>query len=336
LTVSEAPLERVTTRRAHGTTRHPSTRVLDGVALASLVVFPLLLPGYLDLGTRMIILTLCAMSLDLMVGYCGLVTLGHAAFFGIGAYTAGILAVRASAEPFVGLAAGGAAAALLGLLSGLVLLRSRRLTLIMLSLATVLLVQEVANRMNWLTGGADGLQGITMAPLAGAFAFDLYGRVAYIYAAVVLAGSFLVFRSVVDSQFGRSLVGIRENEARMRALGTPVDRRLRVAFVISATLAGIAGALQAQVAEFVSLNAVSVEFSGEIVIMLILGGPGRRYGAWLGAPLYVFMQDYLAREDPTNWYLWIGLMLLAIVLFAPGGLTRWIGALTERLSVARR
>jgi branched-chain amino acid transport system permease protein len=116
----------------------------------------------------------------------------------------------------------------------------------------------------------------------------------------------------------------------MRAIGTPVDARLRTAFVISAALAGIAGALQAQVAEFVSLNAVSVEFSGEIMVMLILGGPGRRYGAFLGAPLYVFMQDYLAREDPTYWYLWIGLMLLAIVLFAPGGLTKWLSALTQR------
>jgi branched-chain amino acid transport system permease protein len=305
--------------------------LIDGAVIAALVAFPILLPGYLDLGTRMIVLALCAMSLDLLVGYCGLVTLGHAAFFGMGAYTAGILALRVSPEPLTGLLAGAATAALLGLVSGTVLLRSRRLTLIMLSLATVLLVQEVANRMNWLTGGADGLQGVTMAPVLGRFAFDLYGRVAYVYAAVVLALGFLVFRTVIDSNYGKSLVGIRENEARMRAIGTPVDGRLRTAFVISATLAGLAGALQAQVAEFVSLNALSVEFSGEMMVMLILGGPGRRYGAFLGAPLYVFMQDYLAREDPANWYLWIGIMLLAIVIFAPGGLTRWIGVLAERI-----
>ena len=115
----------------------------------------------------------------------------------------------------------------------------------------------------------------------------------------------------------------------------PVDGRLRAAFVLSAALAGIAGALQAQVAEFVSLNALSVEFSGEILIMLILGGAGRRYGAFLGAPLYVFMQDYLAREDPTNWYLWIGLLLLTIVFLAPGGLAAWIGALARRLAGKR-
>jgi branched-chain amino acid transport system permease protein len=306
------------------------TRRLDGAVLVALVVLPLVFPGYLDLGTRMIILALCAMSLDLLVGYCGLVTLGHAAFFGIGAYTAGILAIRAAPEPLLGLIAGAAAAAVAGVVFGTILLRSRGLTLIMLSLASVLMVQEVANRMNWLTGGADGLQGITLAPVLGRFAFDLFGRVAYVYAAIVLALGFLIFRTVIDSNFGRSLVGIRENEARMRAIGTPVDARLRTAFVISAALAGIAGALQAQVAEFVSLNAVSVEFSGEIMVMLILGGPGRRYGAFLGAPLYVFMQDYLAREDPTYWYLWIGLMLLAIVLFAPGGLTKWLSALTQR------
>jgi branched-chain amino acid transport system permease protein len=306
-------------------------RVLDGAVIAALVAFPLVLPGYLDLGTRMIVLTLCAMSLDLLVGYCGLVTLGHAAFFGIGAYTAGILALRVTADPLVGLAAGAAAAALLGIASGAVLLRSRRLTLIMLSLSTVLVVQEVANRMNWLTGGADGLQGMTTGPVFGRFAFDLFGRVAYVYAAAVLALAFLVFRTIVDSNFGRSLVGIRENETRMRAIGTPVDARLRTAFVIAAALAGVAGALEAQVVEFVSLNALSVEFSGEMLVMLILGGAGRRYGAFLGAPLYVFMQDYLAREDPTNWYLWIGIMLLVIVLFAPGGLTRWIGALAQRV-----
>jgi len=206
------------------------------------------MPGYLDLGTRMVILALCALSLDLVVGYCGLVTLGHAAFFGAGAYVAGIFAIRVWAEPVMGLLVGGAAAALIGLLSGAVLLRSRRLTLIMLSLATVLIVQEIANKMTWLTGGADGLQGIAMRPVLGQFTFDLYGRVSYIYAAIVLALGFLVFRSVIDSNFGKSLVGIRENESRMHALGTPVDARLRTAFVISSTLAGVAGALQAQVA----------------------------------------------------------------------------------------
>ena len=312
-----------------------ASRVLDGLVLVGLVSFPILMPGYLDLGTRMVILTLTAMSLDLLVGYCGLVTLGHAAFFGAGAYAAGIFAIRVWADPVAGLFVGGAVAALLGVLSGAVLLRARRLTLIMLSLATVLIVQEVANKMNWLTGGADGLQGIVMQPVLGQFAFDLSGRVSYAYAATVLALGFLAFRTVVDSMFGKSLVGIRENELRMHALGTPVDGRLRTVFVISAALAGIAGGLQAQVSEFVSLNAVSVEFSSEILIMLILGGAGRRYGAFLGAPLYVFMQDYLAREDPTNWYLWIGLLLLAIVFLAPGGLAVWIGALTRRLQGRR-
>ena len=313
-----------------------ATRLLDGLVIAALAIGPVLAPGYLDLGTRIVIVALCAMSLDLVVGYCGLVTLGHAAFFGAGAYAAGIFALRASAEPLAGLLVGGAAAALLGVLSGAVLLRSRRLTLIMLSLATVLVMQETANKLGWLTGGADGLQGISMAPVAGLFAFDLFGRVSYVYAAVVLALGFLVFRSLVDSNFGRSLVGIRENEARMRAIGTPVDARLRMAFVIAAAMAGVAGALQAQVAEFVALNALSVEFSSEILIMLILGGAGRRYGALLGAPVYVVMQDYLAREDPANWYLWIGLVLLAIVFFAPGGLTAWIGALAQRVRGKRR
>jgi branched-chain amino acid transport system permease protein len=305
-------------------------RAIDGAVIAALVVIPFLLPGYLDLATRVLVLTLCAMSLDLLVGYCGLVTLGHAAFFGAGAYAAGILALRVSADPTLGLVAGAAAAAVLGALSGAVLLRSRRLTLIMLSLATVLIVHEAANQMNWLTGGADGLQGIAMGPVLGQFSFDLFGRVQYAYAATVLVLSFIAFCTVIDSNFGRSLVGIRENEARMRAIGTPVNARLFAAFVISAAMAGVAGAVQAQVTEFVSLNALSVEFSSEILVMLILGGAGRRYGAFLGAPLYVVMQDYLAKEDPANWYLWIGAMLLIVVLFAPGGLTQLISRFTPR------
>ena len=312
-----------------------STRTLDGLVIAVLVLFPVVAPAYLDLGTRTAILVLAAMSLDLLVGYCGLVTLGHAAFFGVGAYAAGIFALRAWAEPLAGLFVGGVAAAVLAMMFGTVLLRSRRLSLIMLSLATVLIVQESANRLGWLTGGADGLQGISMAPVAGRFVFDLRGQVSYVYAAVVLAIGFGLFGALVDSNFGRSLVGIRENEERMRAIGTPVDARLRTAFVLAAAMAGVAGALQAQVAEFVALNAVSVEFSGEILIMLILGGAGRRYGAFVGAPLYVFMQDYLAREDPANWYLWLGLLLLTIVFLAPGGLTAWVSAWAHRRGWSR-
>lgn len=305
-------------------------RPLDFAIPVALALFLLVMPGYLDLGTRMVILTMVAMSLDLLVGYCGLVTLGHAALFGMGAYAAGIFALRVSAEPVLGLLAGGVAAACLGLASGVVLLRSRGLTLIMLTLATVSILQEIANKAHGLTGGADGLQGISMRPVVGLFDFDLYGRVSYGYAAFVLLAGFLAFRTLIDSNFGKSLVGIRENESRMRAIGTPVFARLLTAYVISAALAGVAGALQAQVTEFVSLNALSVEFSSEMMVMLILGGAGRRYGAFLGAPLYVVMQDYLAKEDPTGWYLWIGLMLVGIVLFAPGGLTAWIATVHRR------
>lgn len=305
-------------------------RPLDFAIPVALALFFLVMPGYLDLGTRMIILTMVAMSLDLLVGYCGLVTLGHAALFGTGAYAAGIFALRVSADPVLGLLAGGVAAACLGLASGAVLLRSRGLTLIMLTLATVSILQEIANKAHGLTGGADGLQGISMRPVFGLFDFDLYGRVSYAYAAFVLLAGFLAFRTLIDSNFGKSLVGIRENESRMRAVGTPVFARLLTAYVISAALAGVAGALQAQVTEFVSLNALSVEFSSEMMVMLILGGAGRRYGAFLGAPLYVVMQDYLAKEDPTGWYLWIGLMLVGIVLFAPGGLTAWITTVHRR------
>ena len=208
----------------------------------------------------------------------------HAAFFGVGAYAAGIFALRASAEPLAGLLVGGVAAAIVGVLSGVVLLRGRRLTLIMLSLATVLLLQETANKLGWLTGGADGLQGIAIGPVAGRFTFDLFGRVSYAYAAVVLALAFLVFRSIVDSPFGKSLVGIRENEGRMRAIGTPVDARLRAAFV-SPRQWPVWRERSRRSRRIRSPERIERRVLERILIMLIPGGAGRRYGAFLGAPV---------------------------------------------------
>ena len=164
---------------ARALARRHRVRIWEAIPWALALGFYVAFPKHLGFGTELLITILFAISLDLVLGYAGIVTLGHAAFFGAGAYAAGIFALRVWGEPLAGLAVGGAAAAVLAFASGAVLLRSRRLTLIMLTLATVLIVQEAANKMTWLTGGADGLQGISMAPVAGAFAFDLFGRVSY-------------------------------------------------------------------------------------------------------------------------------------------------------------
>ena len=275
---------------------------------------------YLALGSQVLIMILFALSLDLVLGYAGIVTLGHAAFFGTGAYAAGIYAVHVSHEPLSGLAVGAVVAGTVGFLSGLVILRTTGLTLLMLTLAIGSLLAEAANKATWLTGGNDGLQGIDIDPILGLFRFDLFGRTAYLYCLVVLFAGWAFLRWLVVSPFGRSLAGIRENSARMHAIGAPVRQRQVIAYTISAALAGVAGGLLAQTTQFVGLTTLGFERSGSIVIMLILGGAGRLYGAFIGAAVYMIAQDRLAEAAPEFWNFWIGLLLVLIVLFARGGL----------------
>ena len=176
-----------------------------------------LVPEFLPLGTQILIMILFALSLDLLLGYTGIVTLGHAAYFGVGAYTSGLLAVAGWNEPFTGLAAGAAAAGLVGLVMGFIILRTKGLALLMLGMAVTLIFYELANHFADWTGGADGLQGITVKPIFGLFEFDMYGRAGFVYAGAVLLVCLLFVRHLVRSPFGRSLVGIRENAVRMTA-----------------------------------------------------------------------------------------------------------------------
>lgn len=284
-------------------------------AIAAYFIFP----DYLALGGQILIMVLFALSLDLVLGYAGIVTLGHAAFFGTGAYVAGILATHGWTEPLSLLIAAGTASCLLGVVTGAIVLRTSGLSLLMVTLVVSELLQEAANRLGWLTGGADGLQGITIAPLLGFFRFDLFGRTAYVYCLIVLFLAWALARLIVHSPFGRSLVGVRENVTRMHAIGSPVFRRRLRIYAISAALAGVAGALLTQTTEFVALQVLSFQLSGTVLVMLILGGVGRLYGAFIGAPLYMIAQDQLARDDPAYWLFWIGLLLVVVVMFARGG-----------------
>lgn len=293
-----------------------------------------LLGGYLPLGSQILIAILFAMSLDIVLGYAGIVTLGQAAFFGAGAYAAAIYAADVSAEPLSGLLVGAVAGAIVGLLSGLVILRTRGLTLLMLTLAVTSLLQAAANDATSLTGGNDGLS-VSIDPVLGLFDFDLYGRTAYLYCLAVLFFSWLFVRRLVHAPFGRSLVGIRENISRMHAIGVPVRRRLLTVYTVSAALAGVAGALLTQTTQFVGLTVLGFERSGAVLIMLVLGGAGRLYGAFVGAALYMIAQDQLAELDPVFWDFWIGLLLVLIVLFARGGVLGLADRLLARL-VRRR
>src|SRR6516162_6666871 len=294
---------------------HPLEALPWAAAIAAFALFP----SYLPLCSQILATILFALSADLVLGYAGIVTLGHAAFFGTGAYIAGILAANGWGEPLTGLLAGALAAGLVGFLSGLVVLRTTGLTLLMQTLVVATLLHEAANKASSITGGDDGLQGMEVWPIFGWFRFDLFGRTAYFYCLAVLFLCWLIARQIVHSPFGRSLTGIRENVRRMHAIGAPVARRRLVIYTISAVLAGISGALIAQTTQFASLSFLSLERSGNILIMLIIGGVGRLYGAFMGVPLFMIAQDRFSAIDPVYWYFWIGLLMVLLVVFARGG-----------------
>ena len=284
-------------------------------ALGAYVLFP----GYLPLAAQTLATILFALSADLVLGYAGIVTLGQAAFFGTGAYTAGILAANDWGEPITGLFAAAVTAAVIGFLSGLLILRSSGLTLLMQTLVVAALLREAANKASAITGGDDGLQGMQVWPIFGHFEFGLFGRTGFFYCLAVLFLCWLIVRRLVHSPFGRSLTGIRENVARMHAIGAPVFWRRLTVYTISAGLAGISGALIAQTTSFVGLDSLGLERSGTVLIMLIIGGVGRLYGAFIGVPLYMIAQDRFSSIDPVYWYFWIGLLMVLLVTFARGG-----------------
>jgi branched-chain amino acid transport system permease protein len=279
-----------------------------------------LLPGYRLLGSQILIVGLFALSLDLVLGYAGILTLGHAAFFGLGAYTAGLLAVHGWGEPLSGLAAAAAVATLGGFAVSFLVVRGEDLTRLMVTLGLGLLLYEAANRAAFITGGVDGLSGVTMWKLFGVFAFDLGGRTACVYAFVVLLAVFLFLRRLARSPFGLSLRGIRENRTRMPAIGVPVRRRLVAAFTLGAGIAGLAGALLAQTTQFVGIDTLSFGRSADLLIMLVLGGTGRLYGALIGTAVFMIAQDYLSGINPVYWQFWLGLLLVVFVFFARGGI----------------
>ncbi len=279
-----------------------------------------LLPDQLPLLSAIAIAALFAVSLDLIVGYAGVVTLGHAAFFGAGAYTAGILAQQGWGEPFSGLLAAAAVAAALGLASAPLVLRGGDLASLMVTLGLGLMLYEAANKAATITGGADGLQGVEVWPLFGAFRFDLYGRTAYLYSLGVLFVLFMMARLLMASPFGLSLRAIRGNPRRAPALGVPVRARLTAAYTIAAAYAGVAGALLAQTTSFVSLDALSFQRSADGLLMLVLGGLGSLYGALLGAAAFTLAHHALSEASPLFWQFWLGIALVVLALAGRGGL----------------
>jgi branched-chain amino acid transport system permease protein len=279
-----------------------------------------LFPDDLALLSQIAITALFALSLDLILGYAGIVSLGHAAFFGLGAYATGLLARAGWGDPLLGLAAAAAVAGGAGFVTSFLVLRGADLTRLMVTLGVASMLYVTANKATSITGGIDGLQGIEVTRLLGLFSFDIYGKTAYIYTVAVLFVMFWLARRIVHSPFGLSLHGIRQNTARMPALGTPLNRRLVTIYTIGAIYAGVAGALLTQTTQFVSIDVVNFSRAAELLLILVLGGTGSLYGALLGAMVFMTVHHLLADLNPQDWQFWLGWVLIAVVLFARDGL----------------
>jgi branched-chain amino acid transport system permease protein len=288
-------------------------------------------PEYLVLGSQVLIAGLFALSLDVCLGYAGIVSLGHASFFGVGAYTAGLLAHHGWHEPLSGLVAACLAAALLGFASSFLVVDRQGLTRLMVTLGIGFLLHEVANRASSITGGSDGLSSLEIDALLGVWRFDLSGKTAYVYSGLVALLACVFARRVMSSPFGLALQGIRENARRMPALGVPVRRRLIAAYALSAALAGLAGALSAQTTGFVGLETLGFERSASVLIMLVLGGAGRLYGAFWGSATFLLLRHLLSEYSPAFWQFWLGALVVGVSLFARGGILGGSSALLAAL-----
>jgi branched-chain amino acid transport system permease protein len=300
--------------------------------LIALVLFP----KWLALGTLVLVFALFALSLDLLLGFAGIMSLGHAAFFGIGAYTAGILAIGGWNEAVTGVLA---AALLCGAVAGIIapfLLRLTGLPLVMVTVGVASILFEIANKATWLTGGDDGLYGIRLRPLFGIFTWSLSGETKFLYAFAWLLISFIIIRRMVSSPFGIALQGIRENTPRMRLIGNSVLPHLSIAFVASAMFAGVAGAVWAQTGGFVGLGVLSLDTSIDALVMLVLGGLGSLYGALIGAPVYIIFKHFAQQWNPFYWMFLVGTLLVLVVRFTRGGILGVLKAAGERLTRQKR
>jgi len=293
-------------------------------------------PQHRVLASQILVTGLFAVSLDLILGYAGIVSLGHAAYFGIGAYTAGVLAVHGWGEPISGLVIAAAAATVVGFATSFLVVRGSDLARLMVTLGIGLMLYEAANQMSSITGGADGLSGVAMNRLFGVFSWDLAGSTAYGYSLVVVFLMFVIARRIVASPFGLSLRGVRENVKRMPVIGAPVQRRLVAVYTVSATFAGVAGALLTQTTQFVGLDVFGFPRSADLMIMLVLGGIGRLYGGLVGAAVFMVAHHWLSDLNPIYWQFWLGLLLVLVVLFARGGILGALDSLRTRFARSGR
>lgn len=308
-------------------------RVGELLWLTAAVACYFVFPEYLALGTSVLVTVLLVLSFDLLLGFSGVLSLGHAVLFGLGAYTAGWLSLAGWSEPISVVLAAGLAGAALAALTGPFFLRLTGLPLLMVTLAFGALVFEVAHKATRLTGGDDGLSGIQFAPILGWFEWGLGGSTSYLYVLIWLVVLFVVLKRIVSSPFGVMLQGIRENRDRMRLIGNRVLPHLTIAYVISGAIAAMAGALFTEANAFVGLGVFALDTSVDVLVMLVLGGVGSLYGALVGAPLYMLLKHFSSQWNPFYWMLIIGALLITVVMLGRGGV---LGLLQVALRRVRR
>lgn len=307
-----------------------------GVILALAIVGFVLFPNNLALLTRIIAIAFLVLSLDLVTGYCGVATLGHAALFGAGAYAAGIASAHYGInDPIAMLAFGIVAGAIAGLICGAVILRAHGLPQLVLSIALIHLFHEFANKASSWTGGSDGLSGIAPSALIGLYEFDLWGRTAYVFGVVLLVLVFFILRLIVRSPFGMLCRAIKEDPIRIRSMGASPKAALMKMYVISGAVAGVGGALNAISTQVVGLDSLSFTMSAESLVMLVLGGTGSLFGALTGTIVFMFFEDVVSAANPFHWLTMVGALLIAVVLFAPKGLYGTAAAFVARRREAK-
>jgi branched-chain amino acid transport system permease protein len=309
-----------------------------GGALAILVFGAIgyyLFPDDLAFLTRLIGISFLVLSLDLVTGYCGIATLGHAAQFGVAAYAVGIACVTGITDPIALLGVGVVAGTLMGLISGALITRFRGLPQLVLSIAVGQLVAALANKLSWLTGGSDGLSGIAPSKVFGIYGFDMFSRTAYLFSLAALVVVFVLLSRFVRSPFGLLCRGIKDDDLRARMIGVSVYPRLVIMYGVAGAVAGVGGALTAISTGVVGLDSVGFERSAEVLVMLVLGGAGHLWGALAGAVIFQGFEHIVSAENPFHWMTLVGLLLILIVVFAPRGLMEPALMLLRRLGVER-
>jgi branched-chain amino acid transport system permease protein len=311
-------------------TRIPGRKPLFGefAFLLLALAWPFLVGSYgTGLITEALIFAIAAMSLDLLMGYSGLVSFGHAAFFGVGAYALALSGMKLGLNPWLGILIAVATSAVAALLIGYFCVRVSGVAFFMLTLAFAQLLYSGAVKWRGLTGGSDGVGGFARPQFVGVSLDDPM----YMYFACLLAFalSLWLLRRIISSQFGHALVGLRENETRMRALGYSTDRLKLCAFVISGAFAGFSGALYAIYNSFISPDALSFAQSGMFLLMVVLGGVGSLVGPAIGAAIFLLMKQFVSSHT-EHWLLIVGIIFVSCVMFFRSGVYGFLKQWRER------